>query len=316
MYVDRFHHMQGHDPIHPDDHGPPLHDDVEFPSEDVDDSGEQDDDYGMNDPPMMDPPSGGQPPTFPPYPPPSNPPVVNVPVQPQSQFDNPDETIEQVTQPVADEDSSSEDRTLTEPIRLKLTQRHVSHMIRMINHRRLRLRRQRYRWRNRRFSFLDISKPLYRRQWRHRRLKMKNQIQLLAQTILLFLFRQQHRILLHHHQRFLKTPQIMVYTSVRKSRDNSVSWSGRWNRRTCLEWRRNWTSSIGRFRVYTTVWIGNCAIWWRLFCTVLLRQIGSVRFSILWCKRFPEVLPVLSQEWKEDTQIGSCDYSSDSTAVC
>ena len=80
----------------------------------------------MNDPPK-DPPSGGQPPTFPPYPPPSNPPVVNVPVQPQSPFDNPDETIEQVMQPVADEESSSEDRTLTEPIRLKLKQRHVSH---------------------------------------------------------------------------------------------------------------------------------------------------------------------------------------------
>ena len=103
-----------------------MHDDVEFPNEDVDDSGEPDDDYGMNDPPR-DPPSGGQPPTFPPYPPPSNPPAVNVPVQPQTQFDNPDETIEQVMQPVADEDSSSEDRTLTEPIRLKMKQRHVSH---------------------------------------------------------------------------------------------------------------------------------------------------------------------------------------------
>ena len=118
--------VHGHDPIHPDDHGPPVHDDVEFPNEDVDDSLEQDDDYGMNDPPT-DPPSGGQPPTFPPYPPPSNLPVVNVPVQPQPQFDNPDETIRQVMQPVADEDSSSEDRTLTEPIRLKMKQRHVSH---------------------------------------------------------------------------------------------------------------------------------------------------------------------------------------------
>ena len=74
-----------------------------------------------------DPPSGGQPPAFPPYPPPSNPPVVNVPVQPQPQFDNPDETIAQVMQPVADEDSSSEDRALTEPIRLQMKQRHISH---------------------------------------------------------------------------------------------------------------------------------------------------------------------------------------------
>ena len=80
----------------------------------------------MNDPPA-DPPSGGQPPTFPPYPPPSYPPLVNAPVQPQPQFDNPDETIEQVMQPVADDDSSSEDRTVTEPIRLQMKQRHVSH---------------------------------------------------------------------------------------------------------------------------------------------------------------------------------------------
>ena len=52
---------------------------------------------------------------------------MNVPVQPPPQFGNPDETIEQVTQPVADEDSSSEDRTLTEPLRLQMKQRHVSH---------------------------------------------------------------------------------------------------------------------------------------------------------------------------------------------
>ena len=35
--------------------------------------------------------------------------------------------FQQVMQPIADEDSSSEDRTLTEPIRLKMKQRHVSH---------------------------------------------------------------------------------------------------------------------------------------------------------------------------------------------
>ena len=50
--------VDGHDPIHPDEHGPPLHEDVQFPDEDVDDSGEQGDDDGMNDPPA-DPPSGG-----------------------------------------------------------------------------------------------------------------------------------------------------------------------------------------------------------------------------------------------------------------
>ena len=80
--VDKFHHMHllkidGHDPIHPDDHGPPVHADVEFPDEDINDSGEQPDE-GMDDPPL-DQPSGGQPPMFPPFPPPSNPPVVNVP---------------------------------------------------------------------------------------------------------------------------------------------------------------------------------------------------------------------------------------------
>ena len=30
-------------------------------------------------------------------------------------------------QPVADEDSSSDDRTVTEPIRLQMKQRHISH---------------------------------------------------------------------------------------------------------------------------------------------------------------------------------------------
>ena len=42
----------------------------------------------------------------------------------------------------------------------------------------------------------------------------------------------------------------------------------------------------------------------------------SAAFSIIRCQKFPEVLLVLSQERKEDTQIGSCDYSSDLTAVC
>ena len=151
--------VDGHDPIHPDDHGPPLHDDVEFPNEDVDDSGEHDDDEGMNDSPT-DPPSGGQPPAFPPYPPPSNPPVANVPVQSQPQFDNPDETIEQVMQPVTDEHSSSEDRPLTEPIRLQMNN-DMFHMIRMTSHQRL---KQRYRSRRRRFNFQDISNRLYLQQ--------------------------------------------------------------------------------------------------------------------------------------------------------
>ena len=52
---------------------------------------------------------------------------MNVSVQPQPQFDNPEEAIEQVMQPVADEHSSSEDQPLTEPIRLQMIQRHVSH---------------------------------------------------------------------------------------------------------------------------------------------------------------------------------------------
>ena len=52
---------------------------------------------------------------------------MNVPVQQQPQFDNPDGTIEQVIQPVADESSSSDERPLTEPIRLQMKQRHISH---------------------------------------------------------------------------------------------------------------------------------------------------------------------------------------------
>ena len=40
----------GHDPIHPDDRGPPVHDDIDIPREDVADSGEHDDDDGINDP--------------------------------------------------------------------------------------------------------------------------------------------------------------------------------------------------------------------------------------------------------------------------
>ena len=52
---------------------------------------------------------------------------MNVAVQPQPQFHNPDETIEQVMRSVADEHSSSEDQPLTEPIRLQMKQKHVSH---------------------------------------------------------------------------------------------------------------------------------------------------------------------------------------------
>ena len=36
--------VDGHDPIHPDDHGLPEHEDINLPDEGANDSGEQDDD--------------------------------------------------------------------------------------------------------------------------------------------------------------------------------------------------------------------------------------------------------------------------------
>ena len=119
----------GNDPIHPDDHGPPPEDDVNMPPDGANDSGEQDDDsdFDMDDP-HLNPPLGGQPP-FPPHPPPSMPPStpeVQFPTAQPSPFSNPDETIEAVMQPVPD-DSSSEEPHITEPERLEIKQRHVSH---------------------------------------------------------------------------------------------------------------------------------------------------------------------------------------------
>ena len=119
----------GNDPIHPDDHGPPPEDDVNMPPDGVNDSGEQDDDsdFDMDDP-HLNPPPGGQPP-FPPQPPPSMPPStpeVQFPTAQPSPFSNPDETIEAVMQPVPD-DSSSEEPHITEPERIEIKQRHVSH---------------------------------------------------------------------------------------------------------------------------------------------------------------------------------------------
>ena len=118
----------GNDPIHPDDHGPPPEDDVNMPPDGANDSGEQDDsDFDMDDP-HVNPPPGGQPP-FPPNPPPSMPPStpeVQFPTAQPSPFSNPDETIEAVMQPVPD-DSSSEEPHITEPERIEIKQRQVSH---------------------------------------------------------------------------------------------------------------------------------------------------------------------------------------------
>ena len=118
----------GNDPIHPDDHGPPPEDDVNMPPDGANGSGEQDDsDFDMDDP-HVNPPPGGQPP-FPPNPPPSMPPStpeVQFPTAQPSPFSNPDETIEAVMQPVPD-DSSSEEPHITEPERIEIKQRHVSH---------------------------------------------------------------------------------------------------------------------------------------------------------------------------------------------
>ena len=118
----------GNDPIHPDDHGPPPKDDVNMPPDGANDSGEQDDsDFDMDDPHVNPPPGGQQP--FPPNPPPSMPPStpeVQFPTAQSSPFSNPDETIEAVMQPVPD-DSSSEEPHITEPERIEIKQRQVSH---------------------------------------------------------------------------------------------------------------------------------------------------------------------------------------------
>ena len=118
----------GNDPIHPDDHGPPPEDDVNMPPDGENGSGEQDDsDFDMDDP-HVNPPPGGQPP-FPPQPPPSMPPStpeVQFPTAQPSPFSNPDETIEAVMQPLPD-DSSSEEPHITEPERIEIKQRQVSH---------------------------------------------------------------------------------------------------------------------------------------------------------------------------------------------
>ena len=52
---------------------------------------------------------------------------VLIPIPPGPMFSNPDETVEQVTQPVADEESSSEEPHRTEPERVELKQREISH---------------------------------------------------------------------------------------------------------------------------------------------------------------------------------------------
>ena len=143
---------------------------------------------------------------------------MNVPVQPQPQFDNPDETIEQVMQPVADEDSSSEDRTLTEPIRLQMKQRHVSHD----SDDKPPKAKAKVQVKKQKVQLPGHQQAIVPPTVRPPRLKMKNPIrQLLVLRIILFLFRPQH-ILLHHRQRFLKTPQIMIHLSPEVKRQFSI----------------------------------------------------------------------------------------------
>ena len=94
------------------------------------------------DDPNLDPPQNGQPP-FPPHPPPSMPPSMPsavIPTPQQPMFSNPDETVEQVMQPVADEESSSEEPHITEPERVEIKQRHMYHMTPTRNRQRLRQR--------------------------------------------------------------------------------------------------------------------------------------------------------------------------------
>ena len=153
----------GIDPIHPDDYGPPPEDDENMPPEGANDPREQDDDsdWDMDDP-NLEPLPSGQPP-YPPHPPPSMPPAmpsVGIPIPPGPMFSNPDETVEQVMQPVADEESSSEEPHLTEPERVELKQREVSHD----SDEKPPRQRLKYRLRNGKFNCQDIRIQLkYRR---------------------------------------------------------------------------------------------------------------------------------------------------------
>ena len=166
----------GNDPIHPDDYGPPPEDDVNLPPGGANDSGEQDDDsdWDMDDP-NLDPPQNGQPP-FPPHPPPSLPPSmpsVAIPTPQQPMFSNPDDTVEQIMQPVADEESSSKEPHITEPERVEKS-RDMYHMTPTRNRQRL---RQRFRLRNRKYNCQDIRIQLKCRRWNHRMMKkMMNHI--------------------------------------------------------------------------------------------------------------------------------------------
>ena len=102
-----------------------MEDDINVPPGGANDSGEQDadGDWDMDDP-NLDPPQGGQPPC-PPHPPSMPSVVIRIPQQPM--FSNPDETVEQVMQPVDDDESRSEEPHLTEPERVEIKQREVSH---------------------------------------------------------------------------------------------------------------------------------------------------------------------------------------------
>ena len=107
----------------------------------------------MNDP-NLEPPPSGQPPD-PPHPPPSMPPSmpsVVIPIPPGPMFSNPCQTVEQVMQPVADEESSSEEPHLTKRERVELNGEKYR-MIPMRSHQRLKLK---YRLRNGRFNCQDI----------------------------------------------------------------------------------------------------------------------------------------------------------------
>ena len=134
-----------------------------MPPEGANDPREQDDDsdWDMDDP-NLEPLPSGQPP-YPPHPPPSMPPAmpsVGIPIPPGPMFSNPDETVEQVMQPVADEESSSEEPHLTEPERVELKQREVSHD----SDEKPPRQRLKYRLRNGKFNCQDIRIQLkYRR---------------------------------------------------------------------------------------------------------------------------------------------------------
>ena len=122
-------------------------------------------------------------------------------------------------QPVADEESSSDDRTLTEPIRLQMKQRHVSHDSDDKPPKakaKVQVKKQKVQLPGHQQAI--VPPPVKPSKFEDE----DENHQLLVLTIKMFLFRPQLHIPLHHRQRSLKTPQIMIHLSPEVKRQSSI----------------------------------------------------------------------------------------------